>query len=471
MTKNATSHMFFSYVKKEIGKLPVSKVVGMYTKVKQNRMSDHDALCPLHGDTVYGNFKINDKKGIYKCFACGAYGDSIQFVRDLFQIKFKPAVLKIAVDEKIISNQQAEEYLGGKITDININSVSPEDMVADDKVNGITEIALPQVRDWAYKIFLGGVTLSKGHRVYLRNRGLSDKEINEKGFFSFPEPTEGFLDAMHERCAEAGLTPNIFKRIPGFYTREEFALDTFQPRTGDREYRFSFAKQKGIGIPVNDALGNITGIQIRKDTVGVKNKRYTWFSSSYTAYDDNDYIFGTPAGAPTHVAYPKKNRFPRVVFVTEGFFKAEEIAKTFGAKCISVSGVGNYRAVNEDLKQIKGRTGEDIEHIYVSYDADMSQNLQVYLHAKNMVELIKEDFGKAEVFMSLWNEKDGKGIDDLIQNNKANTLRKVDFSIFTKLYDQMVERLEVEYERVNKIPKEIVEKNYYQSVFPQVYAI
>lgn len=464
------NHMFFSYVKKEVEKLAVSTIIGKYTKVQSNRMSDHDALCPLHGDTAFGNFKINNKKGIFKCFACSAYGDGIQFVKDLFQIEFKPAVLKIGVDQGIITETQANEYLGGKISDLNINTVAPENMKAKEKVNGITKIAIPSIRNWAYKLFLMGTFLSEQHRNYLKDRGLSDDEINDKGFFTFPEPTDTFLDGLYKRCEEAGLTSNIFKRIPGFYSRPSLELDTYQPKTGEKEYLYTFAKQRGIGIPVKDARGNIIGIQIRKDKVGEKKKRYTWFSSSYTAYDDNDYIFGTPAGAPTHVAYPKENRYPGVVFITEGFFKAEEIAKTFGSICISMSGVGNYRSVNEDLKAIEICSKQKVENIYVSYDADMSQNLQVYNHAKNMVSLIKEEFDSVEMFISLWNEKDGKGIDDLIHNNKANTLKRVDFKSFSNKYDGMVDELLKQYPIVNRIPKEVVEKNYFETVFPAVYA-
>lgn len=464
------NHLFFSNVVKQVEKLSTTSIIEKYTKVHHNRMADNDALCPLHGDTDFGNFKINDKKGIFKCFACGAYGDGIQFVKDLFQIPFKPAVLRIAVDQKIITEAQAEEYLGGKISDVDVNAVVDENMKAKEKENGVTKVASPYVRDAAYKLFLMGTSLSDEHREYLRNRGLSDEEINEKGFFSFPKPSLEFLDGLHDRCKKAKLTYNLFKCVPGFHTRHDLALDTFQ-KTGEREYRYTFAKHKGIGIPVKNAYGQIVGIQIRKDNVDEKKKRYTWFSSSYAAYDDNNYIFGTPAGAPTHVALPKENRYPGVVFITEGFFKAEEVAKTFGAACISMSGVGNYRSVNDDLRAVRWKLGHVIDHIYVSYDADMSKNLQVYHHAKNMVELIRNEFEEAEIYMSLWNEKDGKGIDDLIQNQKASTLRKVDFDSFSTLYDEMVADLEKEYKIVNRIPKEIVEKNFYQTVFPKVYAV
>lgn len=466
MSTKAKNHRFFSNVVKEVEKLTITQIIGKYTKVKFNCHSDDDALCPFHGDVHYGNFKISRKKNICKCFTCGYYGDGIQFVKDLFKVPFKPAVLRIAIDHNIITEEQAESYLGGKVNNTKVHQVQYEK--EKEKENGITEIAIPSTRNIGYQLFMMGTSLSDKHREYLRNRGLSDEEIEEKGFFTFPFPSKKFLDDLHERCRKAGISYNVFKRIPGFYTTENLALDSFQPKTGEREYRYTFARHFGIGIPTKDAYGNIVGIQIRKDSKNTK-KKYTWFSSSYAAYDDNDYIFGTAAGTPTHVAYPKVNKYPNVVFVTEGFFKAEEVAKTFGVTCISVSGVGNYKSIVDDLKAIQAVKKNKIEHLYVAYDADMCHNIQVYKHSKGMVELIKSEFQDVHIYMALWKESDGKGVDDLILNGKAHTLRKVDFDDFAELYDVMIEKLEKEYKRIQKIPKKVVENSFCQEIFPKVY--
>lgn len=477
MAISTRNHIFFNNVVKKVKKLAISSILSKYTVVKKNRLSDHDALCPFHGDKHLGSFKINDKKGICKCFSCGYYGDGIQFVKDILKDPNKPisnkeaykrAVLRIGIDHGICTKEQAEEYLGGVISDTRTGEISADSIRAEEKIDGITEIASPYVRDWAYQLFLMGVSLSDEHRKYLRRRGFSDEEINEKGFFTFPQPTKEFIDSLYKRCINNNLTPNIFKRIPGFHTRKDLALDSVHPRTGEREYKYTFAKREGIGIPIKDPEGLIVGIQIRKNSVGEKQQRYTWFSSSYAAYDSNDFIFGTAAGTPTHVAYPKKNKYPGVVFITEGFFKAEQVAKTFGVACISVSGVGNYKTIPEDLRKIKNK----IEHIYIAYDADVSQNIQVYHHAKNMVDLIKENLTDVNIYQTLWNEEFGKGIDDLIQAKKAHTLRKVDFHSFAKLYENMIEELEKEnkYEKISRIPKEIVLEKYYSEVFPKVYA-
>lgn len=461
----AKGHMFFSSVLKEVQKIPVSLILEKYIKVKANPHSDADGLCPFHGDTHFGNFKINNRKAIYKCFTCGVFGDGIQFLRDLNDLTFKQAVVKIAFDQGIISQEQASGFLEGKVSELSVNTVS-DSLVIKDKLNGITEIASPFVRDIAYKMFLSNVSLSDEHRAYLKGRGLTDEEISSKGFFTFPEPTQAFIQDLKASCDKITLTPNVFKEVPGFHTMESMKLDTTQ-KNGEEEYMYTFSKKKGIGIPSKNTDGKIVGIQVRSDNPSNKKKKYTWFSSSYAAYEDNEYIFGTPAGAPTHISVPKENKFPGVVFVTEGFFKAEVLSKTFGAYAISVSGVGNYRDIIEDLKDIERVSKEKIAHVYIAYDADMSSNLSVYHHAKNMVALIKESF-EVSAYVSLWNVEDGKGIDDLIQAGKGNTLKKVEFEVYERYYDKMIEMFVEKYEKLQKVPKEVVFETYKRYVLPQV---
>ena len=59
-----------SYYQRELGNLGKPSGRGWY-KVK--------ALCPFHNDKHAGNFAVNIHSGRYKCFACGASGDFIDF--------------------------------------------------------------------------------------------------------------------------------------------------------------------------------------------------------------------------------------------------------------------------------------------------------------------------------------------------------------------------------------------------------
>lgn len=46
----------------------------------RKRGVEYVCLCPFHNDETLGNFSINPNKGIYKCFACGAGGNAVDFL-------------------------------------------------------------------------------------------------------------------------------------------------------------------------------------------------------------------------------------------------------------------------------------------------------------------------------------------------------------------------------------------------------
>ncbi|WDM85669.1 DNA primase [Ehrlichia sp. JZT12] len=52
-------------------------------------------LCPFHGEKT-PSFTVNDEKGLYYCFGCGASGDVIQFTCDINALDFKEAVNYLA---------------------------------------------------------------------------------------------------------------------------------------------------------------------------------------------------------------------------------------------------------------------------------------------------------------------------------------------------------------------------------------
>src|ERR1700712_4304047 len=53
------------------------------------------ACCPFH-DEKTPSFTINDDKGFYHCFGCGAHGDAIRFLTDNRGMPFMDAVKELA---------------------------------------------------------------------------------------------------------------------------------------------------------------------------------------------------------------------------------------------------------------------------------------------------------------------------------------------------------------------------------------
>lgn len=81
-------------VKNQIKDTPISSVINFYYPITK-RGANYEAVCPFHSDTK-PSLKINDNKGVYKCFACGAAGDSIKFVQEYKNLDFIEAIKDIA---------------------------------------------------------------------------------------------------------------------------------------------------------------------------------------------------------------------------------------------------------------------------------------------------------------------------------------------------------------------------------------
>ena len=59
-------------------RITVSELIA--TKVKLVRRGrEATGLCPFHNEKT-PSFTVNDEKGFYHCFGCGAHGDIISFI-------------------------------------------------------------------------------------------------------------------------------------------------------------------------------------------------------------------------------------------------------------------------------------------------------------------------------------------------------------------------------------------------------
>lgn len=86
--------MSFEQLKDQIKETPISSIIGHYMTLNR-RGSNLEGLCPFHADTK-PSFKVNDDKGLYKCFACAVGGDAITFVKEYKKIDFVEALREIA---------------------------------------------------------------------------------------------------------------------------------------------------------------------------------------------------------------------------------------------------------------------------------------------------------------------------------------------------------------------------------------
>ena len=72
----------------------LSTLIGRTIKV-QKAGREYKACCPFHNEKT-PSFTINDEKGFYHCFGCGAHGDAIRWMTDQRGLPFMEAVKELA---------------------------------------------------------------------------------------------------------------------------------------------------------------------------------------------------------------------------------------------------------------------------------------------------------------------------------------------------------------------------------------
>lgn len=101
-------------LKEQVLAVPIEDVISRYIPLTF-RGSHLLGLCPFHTDTN-PSFRVSPDKKMYKCFACGAGGDSIRFVMEYKNLSFPEALELIASDhgiqipQGVKYSQRTEEY-------------------------------------------------------------------------------------------------------------------------------------------------------------------------------------------------------------------------------------------------------------------------------------------------------------------------------------------------------------------------
>lgn len=75
-------------------RLNVAEVVGRRVKLTR-KGREYSGLCPFHSEKT-PSFTVNDQKGFYHCFGCGAHGDAIKFVCETEGLSFRETVERLA---------------------------------------------------------------------------------------------------------------------------------------------------------------------------------------------------------------------------------------------------------------------------------------------------------------------------------------------------------------------------------------
>ena len=403
--------------------IPISQVLGHHG-VKVERVSGINklALCPFHPDENLGSFTINDNMGICKCFACGQGGDAVKFI-EITQHKTRTeSIVTIAVEEGLISKIEGDLLANVKYEPMTTNeneSFSIKKRELNDE-----EIEL---RHNVYSLFPMIFGLNDNHYKQLKEkRKLSDERIS-RDYFSFESKSYG-RDEVKKLSKLVDLDPEHLP--PGFYVDK-------------RSGKIELAIYEGIGMLIRNIDQKVIGIQIRTNN---EDKRYIWLTSSFALTKYNgDSIGGSSPGTPLDVIIPEKQTGKYAI--VEGKFKAEILAQQ-GFTAFSVQGVGNFAGIENEITMKDGT-------FYVFYDGDMLSNVAVLKQTSNLCRYLKEVCPNLKVYVCMWDENLGKGIDDLIFNGNKEKIRIIpskDFDpVWTEVLDDFTSKNDIEsYSKLSK---------------------
>lgn len=197
----------------------LSEVIGRRLPIRKAGREFH-ALCPFHNEKT-PSFTINDSKGFYHCFGCGAHGDVIGFITDYEKLSWQQAVESLARE-----------------AGLELPRITPELRERMDR----TEVLYGTV-DKAAQWFSQQLSRTTGSeaREYLQQRGLTQESVATFRLGYAPESREGLKSAL--------LALNIPLR-----DIEEVGLLS-QPETGT-----SYDKFRGrIIFPIREISGRVVG--------------------------------------------------------------------------------------------------------------------------------------------------------------------------------------------------------------------
>ena len=146
------------------------------------------ACCPFHNEKT-PSFTVNDDKGFYHCFGCGAHGDAIRFLTDHRGMPFMDAVKELAAR-----------------AGMDVPAPDPQAKERADRVSSLTDV-MASVAAW-YSEQLNGLS-GAAARDYLKRRGIDAETIQRFGLGFAPDSRSALKRALEklgeDRLVETGM--------------------------------------------------------------------------------------------------------------------------------------------------------------------------------------------------------------------------------------------------------------------------
>ena len=202
-------------------RVTLSSVVMRTTKL-QKAGREWKACCPFHNEKT-PSFTVNDEKGFYHCFGCGAHGDVIRWMTDQRGLAFMDAVKELAAE-----------------AGLEVPAPDPRAAQQAEQRAGLHDV-MAAAQDW----FRASLDTPEGARAraYLKSRGFDAHTMERFGFGYAPDGRQALKTALAQfdepMLIEAGLRIAVEEREP---------YDRFRDR---------------LTMPIHDARGRVIGFAAR----------------------------------------------------------------------------------------------------------------------------------------------------------------------------------------------------------------
>jgi DNA primase len=190
----------------------LSTLIGRTVKVtKAGR--EFKACCPFHNEKS-PSFTINDEKGFYHCFGCGAHGDAIRWMTDQRGLPFMDAVKELAAN-----------------AGLDVPAADPRAAERAERANSLYDV-MTAAADW-FTEQLGSIAGAEA-RAYLEQRGLNTATIKAFGIGFAPDSRGKLRTALAKfgdaALIEAGLLISVDEKEPYDRFRGRLMIPIRDPR-------------------------------------------------------------------------------------------------------------------------------------------------------------------------------------------------------------------------------------------------
>lgn len=330
------------------------------------------------GKKIDRSFCVDLDTETYHCFKCELKG---RFSQNLYaelhnmdKISAKKEIMSRLGIDTLTSFPKNKRYISEPATSI---------------IDANADIASVETRDKVYKTVLTQLSLSDEHKKDLLKRGLTEKEISELGYKTFPGNDISSASNIINALSTQKLSP---EGCAGFYKVNDL-------------WACKIPKRDMIMVKYMSFDNKLTGFQMRCNDDDLKrydkenhvfkgfyDDKYLWWSTKKKKYGSKsagmihyacDFEINTNGAWQPKVFEGKSGE--KYMCITEGAMKGDIAHIISGKPFICIPGVSIHKDLEKDLPKLKKI---DVTTFIICFDADQLMNINVLKQNKKLSEML-----------------------------------------------------------------------------------